>query len=75
MQGGVRNKAGELLPIRELVKAQIVAALAESGGSKKRAAQALGISHKTLYNCLERYGLHVRTPRKFAHAGKNGDGV
>lgn len=44
-------------PIRDLYKDAILAALEVFDGDKKRAAKALGISFKTLYNKLHRYGL------------------
>ena len=47
--------AGESLSLADAERRVILRALASSGGSKKLAAEALGISLKTLYNRLKRY--------------------
>lgn len=46
-----------MLPLSEIERRIILGALARLGGDKPRAALALGISLKTLYNKLERYGV------------------
>ena len=50
------------LPLREIEKEYILATLHRLQNNKARTAQALGISEKTLYNKLYRYG--GRGPRK-----------
>ncbi len=47
--------ARESTSLAEAEKRVILDALASCGGSKKRAAEALGVSLKTLYNRLKRY--------------------
>jgi DNA-binding NtrC family response regulator len=47
------NLKGE---IERLERASLKAALERHGGNKSRAAQALGISRKTLFRKLRRYG-------------------
>jgi DNA-binding NtrC family response regulator len=46
-------------PIREMERDMILRALEETGQDKRRAAQLLGISLKTLYNKLAKYGLQA----------------
>ncbi len=48
---------GPVAPLRDLEKASIEAALAETGGNRHRAAHLLGIGERTLYRKLKRYGL------------------
>lgn len=47
----------EILTLDELEKLYIVRALQLHDGNKSRAAQALGITSKTLYNKLHEYGM------------------
>jgi len=49
--------AGRDLPLAEVEKAVIAAAMARHGGNKSQAARALGISRKLLYSKLREYGL------------------
>jgi DNA-binding NtrC family response regulator len=49
--------AGRELPLAEVEKAVIAAAMARHGGNKSQAARALGISRKLLYSKLREYGL------------------
>lgn len=43
--------------LEELEKQQIIKALDEFGGNRRKAAQALGISERTLYRKLKEYGI------------------
>ncbi len=49
--------AGRDLPLAEVEKAVVAAAMARHGGNKSQAARALGISRKLLYSKLREYGL------------------
>jgi DNA-binding NtrC family response regulator len=51
--------AGSVTPIREMERDLILRALEETGHDKRRAAQLLGISLKTLYNKLAKYGIQA----------------
>jgi DNA-binding NtrC family response regulator len=51
--------AGSVTPIREMERDMILRALDETGQDKRRAAQLLGISLKTLYNKLAKYGIQA----------------
>jgi DNA-binding NtrC family response regulator len=51
--------AGSVIPIREMERDAIMRALEETGFDKRRAAQLLGISLKTLYNKLAKYGIQA----------------
>jgi len=55
--GAVVDLAGRDLPLAEVEKAVIAAAMARHGGNKSQAARALGISRKLLYSKLREYGL------------------
>lgn len=46
-------------PLRDLEKDAIVNALRSLGGNRTRAARALGISRRTLYNKLDEYGIRT----------------
>ena len=50
---------GTVTPIREMERDMILRALEETGQDKRRAAQLLGISLKTLYNKLAKYGIQA----------------
>jgi DNA-binding NtrC family response regulator len=50
---------GSVTPIREMERDMIVRALDETGQDKRKAAQLLGISLKTLYNKLAKYGIQA----------------
>jgi DNA-binding NtrC family response regulator len=50
---------GSVTPIREMEREMILRALEETGQDKRRAAQLLGISLKTLYNKLAKYGIQA----------------
>ena len=45
------------MPLEELEKIHILRCLDHFEGNKTRAAQSLGITIKTLYNKLHRYGI------------------
>ena len=45
------------VPLDELEKRNIVAALQHSGGNKNEAARLLGIDRQRLYRKIEKYGL------------------
>ncbi|MBP1686870.1 MAG: atoC [Deltaproteobacteria bacterium] len=55
----VRNKdtVGGVLPLEEVERQSIVAALQRSGGNKNKAARLLGIDRQRLYRKIEKYGL------------------
>ena len=50
---------GSIVPIREMEREMILRALDETNQDKRRAAQLLGISLKTLYNKLAKYGIQA----------------
>ncbi|HEB51839.1 MAG TPA: sigma-54-dependent Fis family transcriptional regulator, partial [bacterium] len=49
--------SGEILPLKEVERRAIAAALSACGGDKAKAARALGISRTALYDKLKRHGL------------------
>jgi DNA-binding NtrC family response regulator len=51
--------AGSIVPIREMERELILKALQETNQDKRRAAALLGISLKTLYNKLAKYGIQA----------------
>jgi DNA-binding NtrC family response regulator len=51
--------ATSIVPIREMERDLILRALGDTGGDKRRAAALLGISLKTLYNKLAKYGIQA----------------
>jgi transcriptional regulator with PAS, ATPase and Fis domain len=51
--------AASVTPIREMERDLILRALEETGQDKRKAAQLLGISLKTLYNKLAKYGIQA----------------
>jgi transcriptional regulator with PAS, ATPase and Fis domain len=53
------SSAGSVTPIREMERDLILRALEETGQDKRKAAQLLGISLKTLYNKLAKYGIQA----------------
>jgi len=55
--GPIADLAGRDLPLAEVEKAVIAAAMLRHGGNKTQAARALGISRKLLYSKLREYGL------------------
>ena len=55
--GAVGDFAGRDLPLAEVEKAVVAAAMSRHGGNKSQAARALGISRKLLYSKLREHGL------------------
>ncbi len=53
------TSAGSVTPIREMERDLILRALDETNQDKRKAAQLLGISLKTLYNKLAKYGIQA----------------
>jgi transcriptional regulator with PAS, ATPase and Fis domain len=53
------SRSGTIMPIREMERDAILRALEETNQDKRRAAQLLGISLKTLYNKLAKYGIQA----------------
>jgi DNA-binding NtrC family response regulator len=53
------SSAASVTPIREMERDLILRALEETGQDKRKAAQLLGISLKTLYNKLAKYGIQA----------------
>jgi len=53
------SAAASVTPIREMERDLILRALEETGQDKRKAAQLLGISLKTLYNKLAKYGIQA----------------
>ena len=51
--------AASVTPIREMERDLILRALEETAQDKRKAAQLLGISLKTLYNKLAKYGIQA----------------
>jgi DNA-binding NtrC family response regulator len=51
--------AGSIVPIREMERELILKTLQETNQDKRRAAALLGISLKTLYNKLAKYGIQA----------------
>jgi DNA-binding NtrC family response regulator len=51
--------ASSIVPIREMEREAILRALGETSGDKRRAAALLGVSLKTLYNKLAKYGIQA----------------
>jgi DNA-binding NtrC family response regulator len=51
--------ASTIVPIREMERELILRALDDTSGDKRRAAALLGISLKTLYNKLAKYGVQA----------------
>ena len=49
--------AGRDVPLAEVERAVVAAAMARHGGNKSQAARALGISRKLLYSKLREHGL------------------
>ncbi|MCL6641648.1 MAG: sigma 54-interacting transcriptional regulator, partial [Candidatus Rokubacteria bacterium] len=56
---GRAERKGSVTPIREMERELILRALEETKQDKRRAAALLGISLKTLYNKLAKYGIQA----------------
>ncbi len=55
--GAIADLAGRDVPLAEVEKAVVAAAMARHGGNKSQAARALGISRKLLYSKLREHGI------------------
>jgi len=62
---------GSVTPIREMERDMILRALEETGQDKRRAAQLLGISLKTLYNKLAKYGIQAVKSARLINGAKD----
>lgn len=60
------------LSLAEVEKRHILRVLAAHGGNKSRAARALGVDAKTLYNKLNRYRDEAERRRRLAEAARSG---
>ncbi len=57
LESPTQDSAAEAQTLEQLEQAAIVRALAEVDGNRMRAADALGIGVRTLYEKLKRYGI------------------
>jgi len=53
--------AAEVLPLREMERRHLIFALERVGGNRKRAAEWLGITRRTLYRMAARHGIDLTT--------------
>ncbi len=60
---GSDNGTNGILPLEEIEKRQIEAALKHFKWNRTKTAQTLGISQKTLYLKIKRYGIQAQNPR------------
>ena len=51
--------------LKEVEREHVTNMVEELGGDKKAIAQALGISLKTLYNKLDKFGISIKKVHKF----------
>ena len=49
----------EVLPLRELERRHLLFALERAGGNRKKAAEWLGITRRTLYRMAARHGIDL----------------
>jgi DNA-binding NtrC family response regulator len=57
---GTRAAAeAEVLPLREMERRHLIFALERAGGNRKRAAEWLGITRRTLYRMAARHGIDL----------------
>jgi two-component system response regulator AtoC len=54
---GPGTATGGLMPLEELERQAVIAALEKAGGNRTRAAELLGVTRKTILNKLKRFGL------------------
>jgi DNA-binding NtrC family response regulator len=54
--------AAEVLPLREMERRHLLFALERAGGNRKRAAEWLGITRRTLYRMAARHGIDLSEP-------------
>lgn len=62
------QQATKFTTLDQVEKDHIMYVLGAVNGNKAEAAKHLGVSVKTLYNKLERYGVHVKNAEKKEHA-------
>lgn len=61
-RGGISiNLKSEVLPLREIERRHLLFALERAGGNRKRAAEWLGITRRTLYRMASRHGINLST--------------
>jgi two-component system, NtrC family, response regulator AtoC len=53
------NSSTEVLPLREIERRHLLFALERAGGNRKRAAEWLGITRRTLYRMASRHGIKL----------------
>ncbi|HSB72419.1 MAG TPA: sigma-54 dependent transcriptional regulator [Candidatus Methylomirabilis sp.] len=54
----------EVLPLREIERRHLLLALERAGGNRKRAAEWLGITRRTLYRMASRHKIDLASPRE-----------
>jgi transcriptional regulator of acetoin/glycerol metabolism len=59
-QRSVKNTKTPILNRTDMKKKQLIEALESAGGNQSRAAEILGISRVTVWNCMKRYGITAR---------------
>jgi len=57
--GGRAAADASVLPLREIERRHLLLALERSGGNRKRAAEWLGITRRTLYRMAARHGINL----------------
>ena len=58
-QGGRAAAEAPVLPLREVERRHLLFALERAGGNRKRAAEWLGITRRTLYRMAARHGIDL----------------
>jgi len=61
--GGRPAPAAPVLPLREVERRHLLFALERAQGNRKRAAEWLGITRRTLYRMAARYGIKISEPK------------
>jgi DNA-binding NtrC family response regulator len=62
LKGSRPAAAAEVLPLREMERRHLIFALERAGGNRKRAAEWLGVTRRTLYRMAARYGIDLSEP-------------